>query len=64
MGPNSFSGAGSTRELHVCTWNVAGIAVRDVNLFIEQLTDNYAWDFVMLQETFTQAAGIELEGNH
>ena len=64
MGPNSFSGAGSTGELYVCTWNLAGIAVRDVNLFIEQLSDNYAWDFVMLQETFTQAAGIELEGNH
>jgi len=33
-------------------------------LFFDQLSDNYTWDFVCLQEAFTHSADIEFEGGH
>ena len=46
------------------TWNVAGIAVDKLDTFIEQLSDNYPWDVLLLQEGFRQTDGIASEFNH
>jgi hypothetical protein len=51
-------------ELHVCTWNVAGIAERQLDTFIDQLSDNHPWDIVLLQEAFRRTEGIESSHHH
>ena len=46
------------------TWNVAGLAEDEIEIFITQLSDNYEWDFVCLQEAFSRTEDIEFEGGH
>ena len=46
------------------TWNVAGIGLDVLDTFIEQLSDNYMWDIVTLQEGIRQTEGIESEFGH
>ena len=58
------SSSGSSSSLFIGTWNLAGLAVLDCDLFIAQLSDNYKWDFLLLQETFVCADGLELESKH
>ena len=42
----------STLALCIGTWNLAGLSLDDCDLLIEQISGNYVWDFVLLQETF------------
>ena len=51
-------------ELHVCTWNVAGIALDQFDTFIDQINDNYPWDVLLLQEGFRCTEGINVPYNH
>ena len=51
-------------QLHVGTWNVAGISEAELGTFVDQLSDNFPWDVVFLQEAFSRTEGIELEFNH
>ena len=51
-------------EIRIGTWNLAGLSPHDCDLLIEQLSDNYKWDVVLLQETFVCADGVELESKH
>ena len=46
------------------SWNVAGVAVDAVDAFVEQLSDNYTWDIIMLQEGFRQNEGVPISGGH
>ena len=46
------------------TWNVAGIVEEQFDLFVEQLSDHYPWDFILLQETFQRTEGIQLGAGH
>ena len=46
------------------TWNVAGFAEDEIDLFITQLSDHHNWDFVCLQEAFCRTEDIEFEGGH
>ena len=46
------------------TWNVAGIAADAVDILIAQLSDNYTWDIMLLQEGFRQTDGIATEFGH
>ena len=46
------------------TWNAAGIAVADLDLFVSQLSDNYAWDILMIQEGFRQTQGLDVASGH
>jgi len=48
----------------VGTWNVAGIAADAVDIFTAQLSDNYIWDILLLQEGFRQTDGIATEFRH
>ena len=60
MQTNSLLGVeGAAKELHVGTWNVAGIAIDSLDTFVEQLSDNYSWDVIMLQEGFRQTDGVD-----
>ena len=61
---NLETGVGAFVELHVGTWNVAGLGEDSIDLFIEQLSDHYTWDVVCLQETFTRTDGIEFSSGH
>ena len=36
------------------TWNVAGLAEDEIDIFITQLSDHYEWDVVCLQEAFSR----------
>ena len=40
-GLNSLTGLGQISELHVGSWNVAGIAEADFDLFVAQVSDHY-----------------------
>ncbi len=51
-------------DLHIGSWNVAGVGEEHVGVFIELLSDHYPWDFLLMQEAFRRAEGIELEGGH
>ena len=46
------------------TWNVAGVAVDAFDDFIGQLSDNYIWDILFLQEGFRRTEGIASELGH
>ena len=50
--------------MHVGTWNLAGIAEDQIDFFISQLSDNYPWIFILLQEAFSRTEGIEFDGRH
>ena len=50
--------------MHVGTWNLAGIAEDQIDFFMSQLTDNYPWSLILLQEAFSRTEGIEFEGKH
>ena len=45
------------------TWNLAGLAEDDIDEFINELSDNYAWDFVCLQETFSRSSDVSFDSN-
>ena len=46
------------------TRNVAGIGLDALDTFVEQLSDNYVWDVMLLQEGFRQTDGIAMESKH
>ena len=46
------------------TWNAAGIAVAELDTFVEQTSDNYAWDVLLIQEGFRRLDGLELSSGH
>ena len=50
--------------MHVGTWNVAGVAVDAFDVFLGQLSDNYVWDVLFLQEGFRRTEGIASEFGH
>ena len=50
--------------MHVGTWNVAGIGEAVLGSFVEQLSDNFPWDVLFLQEAFCRTEGIDVEFNH
>ena len=48
----------------MCSWNLAGVNPDDFHLLLKQLSDNYDWDILLMQEAFSSSDGIELESNH
>ena len=46
------------------TWNVAGVAVDAWDDFLGQLSDNYIWDILFLQEGFSRTEGVASEFEH
>ena len=46
------------------TWNVAGVGLDAVDDFLGQLSDNYVWDILFLQEGFRRTEGIACELGH
>ena len=61
--PNSVA-EGDICDLHVGSWNVAGLAEDEVDTFIDQVSDHYPWDILMLQEGFRRSEGIALASKH
>ena len=53
---------GVPEDIFVASWNLAGLAEGDVDVFLAQLSDNYVWDIICLQEAFTRGEGIEFNG--
>ena len=48
----------------MCSWNLAGVSPDVFHLLLKQLSDNYDWDVLLMQEAFISSDGIELESNH
>ena len=48
----------------MCSWNLAGVNPDDFHLLLKQLSDNYDWDILLMQEAFSSSDGIELDSNH
>jgi hypothetical protein len=45
----------------VVSWNVAGVAERDLNTFYDHLGDAHPWDVLCLQEAFRRTEGLAPE---
>ena len=50
--------------MHVCSWNVAGLAEDDLQEFESQVSDHYPWDILLLQEAFVRSEGIAAPSRH
>ena len=44
-------------SLFVVSWNVAGIAEKDINSFFDPVNDAHPWGILFLQETFRRTEG-------
>ena len=54
----------SYEKLCILSWSLAGIATDEIDLLFSQISDNYFWDFMLLQETFVQTDTVSLECKH
>ena len=61
---NLSADAGASVDLHVGTWNVAGVAQQDFDLLVAQISDHYQWDFLLLQEAFARTDAIDVVCSH
>ena len=52
--------------LHLCvvSWNVAGIPLDDLDVWLQRVSDHFPWDLICLQEGFKRLNGVEIRGGH
>ena len=52
--------------LHFCvvSWNVAGIPLDDLDVWLQRVSDHFPWDLICLQEGFKRLNGVEIRGGH
>ena len=60
-GDKRTRGVSSTR---VVSWNVAGVATDELDLFFAETYAMFAWDILMLQEAFVKTEGIQRDCKH
>ena len=56
--------AGNSLHLCVISWNVAGIPLDDLDVWLQQVSDHFPWDLICLQEGFKSLNGIGIGGGH
>ena len=56
--------AGNSLHLCVISWNVAGIPLDDLDVWLQQVSDHFPWDLICLQEGFKRLNGIGIRGGH
>ena len=56
--------AGNSLHLCVISWNVAGIPLDDLDVWLQQVSDHFPWDLICLQEGFKRLNGIAIGGGH
>ena len=61
LGCSSCSGV---QRLCICSWNLAGVSEDDLCFLLDQISDNYSWDVLLLQEAFTRTDGISNGSSH
>ena len=54
----------NSHHLCVVSWNVAGIPLDDLDVWLQQVSDHFPWDLICLQEGFKRLNGIEIRGGH